>query len=99
MAAIPRSAGKGGKDGRGTTSHAKERTIEDRRGGGAVLDMDMLASLQAEFEDEGRGTLTRNTADMDRNDEEDDEEDVEGASVGMADADEDLDEDNSEFEA
>ena len=48
--------------------------------------MDMLASLQAELEEAGRGTLSRNTADMDREDEEDD---VEGAGVGIGDADED----------
>jgi hypothetical protein len=103
LAAIPRSATKGDKGGRksaGATSQVTERTIEDRRGGGAMLDMDMLASLQAEFQDEGRGTLTRNTADLDRDDEDDDDEDMDGAGVSVGNADEeDYEESYSEFEA
>ena len=64
-----------------------------------MLDMDMLASLQAEFQDESRGTLTRNTADLDRDDEDDDDEDMEGAGVGVGNADEEGEESYSEFEA
>jgi hypothetical protein len=93
MASIPRGGGKGGQSARKSAASAQstERTIEDRRGGGAVLDMEMLASLQAEFQETGRGTLSRNTADMDAEAaeaEEEEEDEVSGAGVGVgADAD------------